>query len=192
MEEPNDTVGSGVVGVVGTAEEPLGVALDADVATGVDAEMGVPVRDERAEERSMLVGVLSGMMGVVGIEISGVEARREDRIDSTPVSEDDEAGLEALDGVGVATEPLAVKGMLGSGVRTEERSLPALETRLVTSEMREPRALVIGRGISSLVVGAGVTPGVKTPVADPLSPVAVGIAPLMDEVTGGISVPVPA
>lgn len=195
-----ELLGRGVIGVVGTAEESLGVALESEVATGVDAEPGVPVRDERIEVKSIVVGVLSGMIGVVGMEISGVDPSREDRIDSTPVTDDEAAGVEPLVGVGVASEAPGVVGMVGRGVKTEVRSLPTLETKLVTPEISELRSLVSGRGMSRpllLLVGVGVRPGVVIPAADSLSPdavapVSVGVRSLADEVTGGIAVPVPA
>lgn len=195
-----ELLGRGVIGVVGTAEESLGVALESEVATGVDAEPGVPVRDERIEVKSIVVGVLSGMIGVVGMEISGVDPSREDRIDSTPVTDDEAAGVEPLVGVGVASEAPGVVGMVGRGVKTEGRSLPTLETKLVTPEISELRSLVSGRGMSRpllLLVGVGVRPGVVIPAADSLSPdvvapVSVGVRSLADEVTGGIAVLVPA
>lgn len=195
-----ELLGRGVIGVVGTAEESLGVALESEVVTGVDAEPGVPVRDERIEVKSIVVGVLSGMIGVVGMEISGVDPSREDRIDSTPVTDDEVAGVEPLVGVGVASEAPGVVGMVGRGVKTEVRSLPTLETKLVTPEISELRSLVSGRGMSRpllLLVGVGVRPGVVIPAADSLSPdavapVSVGVRSLADEVTGGIAVPVPA
>lgn len=204
-----DAEGRGVVGVVGTAVESLGVALVStdEVATGVDAEPGGLVKDERSEVKSTVVGVLSGIIGVVGIETRGVEPSREDRIDSTPVRVEDAAGvtgLEALDGVGVASEALAVKGMLGRGVRIDVRSLPALETRLVTPESSELRSLVSGRGISrplllvaaAGVVGAGVVTadpaGDSLPLdSDSAESVGVGVSSPADEVIGGIAVPVP-
>lgn len=195
-----ELLGRGVIGVVGTAEESLGVALESEVVTGVDAEPGVPVRDERIEVKSIVVGVLSGMIGVVGMEISGVDPSREDRIDSTPVTDDEAAGVEPLVGVGVASEAPGVVGMVGRGVKTEVRSLPTLETKLVTPEISELRSLVSGRGMSRpllLLVGVGVRPRVVIPAADSLSPdavapVSVGVRSLADEVTGGIAVPVPA
>lgn len=192
-----ELLGRGVTGVVGTAEESLGVALESEVATGVDAEPGVPVRDERIEVKSIVVGVLSGMIGVVGMEINGVDPSREDRIDSTPVTDDEAAGVEPLVGVGVASEAPGVVGMVGRGVKTEVRSLPTLETKLVTPEISELRSLVSGRGIPRpllLLVGVGVSPGVVIPAADSLppdavAPVSVGVRSLADEVTGGIAVP---